>query len=97
MNVVHDSKNGISRLTDFTLAAICVYAGLFLDRCDREVGGGFIYVFIDKNAEAGKLEAEASVSDFQVSAKPFTEALKVVMVCQNRLRFAERDRKARED
>jgi hypothetical protein len=92
--VQHDSKNGISRLTDFTLASVCVYSGLYLDRVERGVAGAWVYVFVDPQAAAVSLEAE--LDEYTVEARATVEAVKVVMVCQNKLRFAERDRKARE-
>lgn len=89
MSVAYDQKNGISRFDDFVLAAVCVYAGLYLDRVERGEFQTFTYIVLDPHGEAVKLEAE--LNEFSVEAKPFVNALKVVMGCQNKLRRIERE------
>jgi hypothetical protein len=84
-----DPKNGsIVRVCDFTLAVLAVYAGLFIDRCERAANGQMLYVFRDESGEIAQLEKEFT-DDFTVAAKAFSDATRVVWNCQHQLRQRE--------
>ena len=90
---VFDTKNGIARVTDLTLAIVCVYAGCFLHRCERYSNGQLVYVFVDHEGTVAQLEKEFT-DDFTVLAKEFSNATRVVWSCQHQLR--QQEYKARE-